>query len=163
TRMGSCSRHRRRFAVPRRCHHHAGDLRSLGGGGPGRGGPAVGPLGRSRHTGHHRRPVLRSAGPYWRGGVPVFAPDTPLASLALGLSGLLHVIEEPGVLAAVNPYHGARFLIHHADVAIPVLGAVFLAVTGAEALYVDLGHFGRRPIVVAWFSIVFPCLLLNYF
>lgn len=98
------------------------------------------------------------------GGIAsVFGPITALWFLALGASGLLHVIEEPGVLAAINPYHGVRFIIQHADIAILVLGAAFLAVTGAEALYVDLGHFGRRPIVVAWFSIVFPCLLLNYF
>src|SRR5690606_4637194 len=54
------------------------------------------------------------------------------------------------------------FLMQHTGVAVVVAGAVFLAVTGAEALYVDLGHFGRRPIVVAWFALVFPALLLNY-
>ncbi|MBB3233378.1 potassium transporter Kup [Phyllobacterium endophyticum] len=93
----------------------------------------------------------------------VFGPITALWFVALGVSGLVHIVEQPSILAAVNPYYGIRFLVLHAEIAIPVLGAVFLAVTGAEALYVDLGHFGRRPIVVAWFAIVFPCLLLNYF
>src|SRR5690606_22220757 len=64
---------------------------------------------------------------------------------------------------ALNPWLGIEFLITHAGIAFVVMGAVFLAVTGAEALYVDLGHFGRRPIVIAWFGLVFPCLLLNYF
>jgi KUP system potassium uptake protein len=93
----------------------------------------------------------------------VFGPITALWFLALGVSGLVHIVEQPSILAAVNPYYGIRFLVLHVEIAIPVLGAVFLAVTGAEALYVDLGHFGRKPIVVAWFAIVFPCLLLNYF
>jgi KUP system potassium uptake protein len=93
----------------------------------------------------------------------VFGPITALWFVALGVSGLVHIVEQPSILAAVNPYYGIRFLVLHAEIAIPVLGAVFLAVTGAEALYVDLGHFGRKPIVVAWFAIVFPCLLLNYF
>ncbi|PYE42650.1 KUP system potassium uptake protein [Rhizobium sp. PP-F2F-G20b] len=93
----------------------------------------------------------------------VFGPVTALWFLALGISGLWHIFEAPAILEALNPYHGITFLLSHIDIAIPILGAVFLAVTGAEALYVDLGHFGRRPIVVAWFILVFPCLLLNYF
>nr|WP_145167038.1 potassium transporter Kup [Rhizobium sp. SJZ105] len=93
----------------------------------------------------------------------VFGPITAFWFLVLGVSGLAHIIEAPGILAALNPYYGAAFLVSHIDIAIVILGSVFLAVTGAEALYVDLGHFGRRPIVVAWFLLVFPCLLLNYF
>ena len=92
----------------------------------------------------------------------VFGPITALWFLALGVSGLVHIFEAPA-FCALNPYYGVRFLIDHSHIAISVLGAVFLAVTGAEALYVDLGHFGRRPIVFAWFALVFPCLLLNYF
>jgi len=64
---------------------------------------------------------------------------------------------------ALNPAYGIGFLITHWQIAFVVIGAIFLAVTGAEALYVDLGHFGRKPIVIAWFMLVFPCLLLNYF
>ncbi|CAN7732505.1 potassium transporter Kup [Neorhizobium sp. LjRoot104] len=93
----------------------------------------------------------------------VFGPVTAVWFVALGASGLVHIVEAPAILAAFNPYYGAVFLVSHIDIAVVILGSVFLAVTGAEALYVDLGHFGRRPIVVAWFMLVFPCLLLNYF
>lgn len=98
------------------------------------------------------------------GGVAaVFGPITAIWFLAIGLTGLVHIFEEPMVLVAFNPLYAVRFLIEHYEIAIIVLGAVFLSVTGAEALYVDLGHFGRKPIVFAWFALVFPCLLLNYF
>jgi KUP system potassium uptake protein len=93
----------------------------------------------------------------------VFGPITALWFLALGISGLSHIFTAPEVLLALNPYYAVSFLATHSGVAVVVLGAVFLAVTGAEALYVDLGHFGRKPIVFAWLSLVFPCLLLNYF
>src|SRR6185312_14307443 len=69
---------------------------------------------------------------------------------------------DPNVLAAVNPVYGVRFLANHGVVGLVTLGAVFLAVTGAEALYADLGHFGRRPIQFAWIAIVLPSLALNY-
>ena len=93
----------------------------------------------------------------------VFGPVTAVWFLVLGATGLQHIIAVPEVLWALNPAYGIMFLIDHAAIASLVLGAVFLAVTGVEGIYVDLGHFGRRPIVVAWFSLVFPCLLLNYF
>ncbi|MHB1110704.1 MAG: potassium transporter Kup [Devosia sp.] len=93
----------------------------------------------------------------------VFGPITAIWFVALGISGLVRIVEAPEVLIAVNPYHAVQFLVAHSGIAVVVLGAVFLAVTGAEALYVDLGHFGRRPIIFAWLALVFPCLLLNYF
>jgi KUP system potassium uptake protein len=93
----------------------------------------------------------------------VFGPVTAIWFLTLGYSGLVHIIEYPEVLQALNPLLGIQFLATHVGIAFVVMGAVFLAVTGAEALYVDLGHFGRKPIVMAWFGLVFPCLLLNYF
>lgn len=93
----------------------------------------------------------------------VFGPITAIWFLVLGISGLAHIVQYPSVLLALNPWLGIEFLATHAGLAFVVAGAVFLAVTGAEALYVDLGHFGRRPIVLAWFGLVFPCLLLNYF
>lgn len=93
----------------------------------------------------------------------VFGPVTAVWFVALGASGIVHIVEAPAILAAFNPFYGIAFLTSHIDIAIVILGSVFLAVTGAEALYVDLGHFGRKPIVVAWFLLVFPCLLLNYF
>ena len=67
------------------------------------------------------------------------------------------------MLYALNPYYAIAYLASESGLAFVTIGAVFLAVTGAEALYVDLGHFGRKPIVLAWLAIVFPCLLLNYF
>ncbi len=76
--------------------------------------------------------------------------------------GLVHVLDAPEVLRAFSPYWGVEFLIEHPGVAFVVLGAVFLAVTGGEALYADLGHFGRRPIMMAWFALVLPALVLNY-
>ncbi|QQR40219.1 potassium transporter Kup [Devosia rhizoryzae] len=93
----------------------------------------------------------------------VFGPITAVWFLTLGVSGLVQIINYPAVLMALNPLLGFGFLFTHFGIAFVVMGAIFLAVTGAEALYVDLGHFGRKPIVIAWFSLVFPCLLLNYF
>jgi KUP system potassium uptake protein len=93
----------------------------------------------------------------------IFGPVTAVWFLAMAATGLLHIVGNPGVLWALNPAYGVNFLINHLPIASLVLGAVFLAVTGVEGIYVDLGHFGRKPIVVAWFGMVFPCLLLNYF
>ena len=91
-----------------------------------------------------------------------FGPITALWFIALGGLGIWHMAANPGVLAALNPVWAISFLTQHSAVAFVVLGAVFLAVTGGEALYADLGHFGRRPIVIAWFALVFPALVLNY-
>ncbi|RUY17484.1 potassium transporter Kup [Mesorhizobium sp. M7A.F.Ca.US.005.03.2.1] len=97
------------------------------------------------------------------GGVGlVFGPVTALWFLAIGLSGLNHIMDDPEILLAISPHYIVSFLVNSPDVAFVTVGAVFLAVTGAEALYADLGHFGRKPIVLAWLAIVFPCLLLNY-
>ncbi|MBJ3783813.1 potassium transporter Kup [Devosia sediminis] len=93
----------------------------------------------------------------------VFGPVTSIWFLTLGVAGVAQIIQHPEVLWALNPLLGVQFLATHFGIAFVVIGAIFLAVTGAEALYVDLGHFGRKPIVLAWFGLVFPCLLLNYF
>ena len=93
----------------------------------------------------------------------LFGPVIVVWFLTLGTVGLVAVVAQPGVLAAVNPGYAFGFIAHHAAVATGVLGAVFLAVTGGEALYADLGHFGRVPISRAWFLLAWPCLLLNYF
>ena len=93
----------------------------------------------------------------------VFGPITTIWFLVLGSAGVYQIVQNPGVLAALNPYYGFVFLFHHSAVATLVFGAVFLAITGAETLYADLGHFGRKPIRIAWFGLVFPALLLNYF
>lgn len=92
----------------------------------------------------------------------LFGPITLVWFLVLAVLGLWHIGENPEVLLAFNPLYGLRFLVSHEIVAFTVLGAVFLAVTGAEALYADLGHFGRPPIIVAWMALVFPALVLNY-
>ncbi len=93
----------------------------------------------------------------------IFGPVMVVWFLVLAIAGIAHIVPNPIVLWAINPANGILFLVHHWDTAFVVVGAIFLAVTGAEALYADLGHFGRRPIVLAWFGLVFPSLLLNYF
>jgi KUP system potassium uptake protein len=91
-----------------------------------------------------------------------FGPICVLWFLALAGLGIWHIADDPSVLASFNPVWGVDFLLGHTGVAFVVLGAVFLAVTGGEALYADLGHFGRRPIALAWFALVLPALVLNY-
>lgn len=98
------------------------------------------------------------------GGVgSAFAPVMGLWFLVLGLLGARQVASQPLVLAALAPWHGLELLVSHGLAGWMVLGAVFLAVTGAEALYADMGHFGRRPIRLAWGGLVFPALVVNYF
>jgi KUP system potassium uptake protein len=92
----------------------------------------------------------------------LFGPVILLWFAALAVMGVMRIAEEPGVLAAFNPSHGATFLLNNGFVGVTVLGLVFLAVTGAEALYADLGHFGRKPIQAAWLGIALPALTLNY-
>ena len=91
-----------------------------------------------------------------------FGPITVLWFLALAWGGLLHIGDDFTILQALNPVNAVWFITHAGFVGLIVLGAVFLTVTGAEALYADLGHFGRKPIQVAWFTLVFPSLTLNY-
>ncbi len=92
----------------------------------------------------------------------LFGPIVLLWFVTLGALGLRGVIEHPEVLASISPAAGINFLIREWHHAFPLLAAVFLAVTGGEALYADLGHFGTRPIRVGWFSVVLPGLALNY-
>jgi KUP system potassium uptake protein len=93
----------------------------------------------------------------------IFGPITLLWFLTLGLLGLVKVIDNPHVLVAMSPHYAYEFFAANGWKGFVVLGSVFLVVTGGEALYSDLGHFGRHPIDAAWFSCVLPCLLLNYF
>ena len=93
----------------------------------------------------------------------VFGPVMLVWFSTIGVLGLGEIMQQPGVLAAVSPYHAVRFFAADVHRGFVVLGAVFLAVTGGEALYADLGHFGHRAIQIAWFGAAFPCLLLNYF
>jgi KUP system potassium uptake protein len=93
----------------------------------------------------------------------VFGPVMLLWFVTIGLVGLRQIIVNPAVLAALNPAAALRLLFQHPGHAGVILGAVVLAVTGAEALYADMGHFGRRYISFAWYAVAFPGLLLNYF
>ncbi len=91
-----------------------------------------------------------------------FGPLTLLWFLAIGGAGLLSIIQTPFVLAMVSPHWAFNFVVEQPFVAFLTMGAVILTMTGGEALYADMGHFGRMPIRLAWFLIVLPCLLLNY-
>jgi len=93
----------------------------------------------------------------------MFGPIMLLWFVVIGVLGLRAVIAAPEVLAAVHPAYGLSLLGTHPLLALVILGSVFLAVTGGEALYADMGHFGRKPVRIAWFTIVWPGLLLNYF
>ncbi|MDH6268459.1 KUP system potassium uptake protein [Rhizobium sp. SG_E_25_P2] len=91
-----------------------------------------------------------------------FGPITLVWFAALAAAGVAHIADDPRIFAALNPINAVTFLIHGGFSALIVLGAVFLTVTGAEALYADLGHFGRKPIQLAWLAVVYPALTLNY-
>jgi KUP system potassium uptake protein len=93
----------------------------------------------------------------------LFGPVIVVWFLVLAGLGAASIAETPAVLAALDPRHALRFAWHFPALTFLVLGAVFLAITGAEALYADMGHFGRAPIRLAWFGLVFPALMINYF
>ena len=92
----------------------------------------------------------------------LFGPVCIVWFLAIGALGLWHITDEPSILRVISPHYGAIFLATHGVTGLFVLGAVFLTVTGAEALTADMGHFGVLPIRIGWFVLVFPCLILNY-
>jgi len=91
-----------------------------------------------------------------------FGPITILWFITLAALGIFNIMADPQIITATNPYYAVRFLVENRFVGFIILGSVFLAVTGAEALYADMGHFGKGPIRVAWVFVVFPCLALNY-
>jgi KUP system potassium uptake protein len=93
----------------------------------------------------------------------LFAPITALWFVTIAVLGVSAMAREPGVLVALNPVAGVSFLLRNGVVGFAAMGAVFLVVTGGEALYADMGHFGRRPIRLVWFALVLPALVLNYF
>src|SRR3979411_2898554 len=92
-----------------------------------------------------------------------FGPVMVVWFATLAVMGLIHISDDPSVLAAINPWYALQFLLSHGTIGLVTLGAVFLSVTGGEALYGDLGHFRRKPIQSAWFFLVLPALLINYF
>ncbi|WP_374651526.1 potassium transporter Kup [Dongia sp.] len=93
----------------------------------------------------------------------LFGPIVMIWFTTLGVLGITQIVQHPDILLALSPHYALSFLFHNIGIAFPVMGAVLLAVTGAEALYADLGHFGRKPIQASWFFFVLPCLMLNYF
>jgi len=93
----------------------------------------------------------------------IFGPVMIVWFSVLALLGAGYVIDNPGILGAMNPLHAVDFVLGHPRAAFQALGSIFLVVTGSEALYADMGHFGRRPIRLGWYVVVFPALLLNYF
>jgi len=92
----------------------------------------------------------------------LFGPVMAAWFLILGGLGLFHLVDDLSILRAFNPWYGVRFLLENGFLGFVILGSVFLAVTGAEALYADMGHFGKKPIQAAWLYLAFPCLALNY-
>ncbi|MGA7812542.1 potassium transporter Kup [Caballeronia sp.] len=92
----------------------------------------------------------------------VFGPIMVVWFVVLAIAGLLNILDKPAILTALNPVKGLAFCLHHQWLAFVALGAVVLSLTGAEALYADMGHFGARPIRLTWFGLVFPALALNY-
>jgi len=93
----------------------------------------------------------------------LFGPIMVIWFVSMAVAGFTHLFDDPRVFAAVNPLHAVRFMLDHGVIALVTLGLVFLTVTGGEALYADLGHFGRRPIQTAWLLLVLPSLVINYF
>lgn len=93
----------------------------------------------------------------------IFGPAMVLWFVAIAVAGVPWIMRAPEVLSALNPRHGLAFLLHHRTHGFLLLGSVVLCITGAEAVYADMGHFGKHPIRTAWFGLAFPALLLNYF
>ncbi len=93
----------------------------------------------------------------------LFGPVMVVWFATLATLGLVHISDDPTVMAAINPWYAIQFMLSHGTIGLVTMGLVFLAVTGGEALYADLGHFGRKPIQTGWFYFVMPALLINYF
>jgi len=93
----------------------------------------------------------------------LFGPIMVVWFVVIGLMGVYQIVNAPQILAAFNPMYAFNFMLHDSAIAFAVTGSIFLVLTGAEALYADMGHFGIKPVQVSWFFLVMPCLLLNYF
>src|SRR4029453_4624557 len=92
-----------------------------------------------------------------------FGPVMVVWFATIAVMGLIHISDDPTVMAAINPWYAIHFMLSHGTIGLVTMGLVFLAVPGGEALYADLGHFGRKPIQAGWFFLVLPALLINYF
>jgi KUP system potassium uptake protein len=93
----------------------------------------------------------------------LFGPIMVVWFVVIAVIGAIPIVHNPQILVALNPYRGLELLFHRPQVALAIIGAVFLAITGGEALYADMGHFGKRPVRIAWFALVGPALVINYF
>jgi KUP system potassium uptake protein len=93
----------------------------------------------------------------------LFGPIMVVWFVVIAVIGAIPIVHHPQILVALNPYRGLLLLFHRPPVALAIIGAVFLAITGGEALYADMGHFGKRPVRIAWFALVGPALVINYF
>ena len=93
----------------------------------------------------------------------LFGPIMVVWFVVIAVIGAVPIVRNPQVLVALNPWHGLALLFHRPQVALAIIGAVFLAITGGEALYADMGHFGKQPVRIAWFALVGPALVINYF
>ena len=107
------------------------------------------------------RPIVITGGGTGIG--KAFGPVMLAWFLVLAALGVPHIIDNPHVRVAVNPMYALHFAVDHPGLAFVLLSAVFLALTGGEALYADMGHFGAKAVRLAWYGLVFPCLMLNYF
>ena len=105
--------------------------------------------------------LIQRMGTSWIGRI--FGPIMLVWFLAIGILGIRGIVREPGILAAFNPLAAITYLWHAGPLALAVIGGAFLAVTGGEAFYADMGHFGPVPIRIAWFGVALPALTLNYF
>ena len=156
------ARRRRIGAVLRRRDHHAGDLGAFGAGGPQAGQRRPRALHPAGDGGHPDRAVSRAEPRHGERRRVLRADHGGVLRSSTPCLGVMHIPSAWGILRALSPVPGLAFLIAHGAIGFIVLGSVFLAVTGAEALYADMGHFGRRPIQAAWLFLVLPALIANY-
>ena len=155
--------HLRNGDLLRRRRHHAGDLGAVGGRGPGGRRARVCTPRRADHARRADRAVPRAAARHGRHRPLLRARHGASGSSCWRVLGVLHIARNPAVLWALSPHHALLFIATHPHIAFIALGSVVLCVTGAEALYADMGHFGKRPIRLAWFGLAMPALVINYF
>ncbi len=158
----AASGHLRRRVVLRRQHDHPGDLGAVRGRGPQRRRPRPQGLDRADHRGDHRGLFsVQSRGTAVIGRF--FGPVMIGWFVAIGACGVNGIVDNPEILRALSPTYAVSFMVGHFHIAFFALAAVVLAVTGAEALYADMGHFGRRAITIGWLGLVLPACTLSYF
>ena len=156
-------RHRRRLPVLRRRRDHAGDLGAVGGRGPGGLDARTAAIRAADQRGGDRGAVRRAVARHRQRRPRVRPGDGGVVRRDRRARASLEIVRHPFVLLAISPSYAVALCIEYKGLAFIVLGAVVLCVTGAEALYADMGHFGAHPIRLTWTFFVLPCLVLNYF